>query len=295
MDVYQNIVARYRYDAYGKLLGRWGTLADANHYRFSSMEFFSNPGIYGYPRRFYEPNYQRWLNRDPIGEVGGVNLYQTVGNTPINKVDPYGLLDANDPDVSLTYSLSPAQKLAYAQDEGNQAVSVTAGTATTAAIAFFAPEALPAWGSYLWAAVAGAAGGYVANGVGNELDGQPFNQNGGTAAAIGGALGVAGKGLSSALKPKCPSRMGLGIVHNDQVVAHAPIDALTSHEALAAKSGTLLMPPQAGTPGTLLPGAQAFTYSVNQSGNIFITGSYNFNQTVNVNTVQVVTRYINGN
>jgi hypothetical protein len=41
--------------------------------------------------RFYEPSLQRWLNRDPIGELGGINLYGFVGNNPMSFVDPYGL------------------------------------------------------------------------------------------------------------------------------------------------------------------------------------------------------------
>ena len=33
----------------------------------------------------------RWLNRDPIAEQGGINLFAYVGNNPVNKVDPLGL------------------------------------------------------------------------------------------------------------------------------------------------------------------------------------------------------------
>lgn len=33
----------------------------------------------------------KWPNRDPIGERGGLNLYDYVGNNPVNLVDLFGL------------------------------------------------------------------------------------------------------------------------------------------------------------------------------------------------------------
>jgi hypothetical protein len=44
---------------------------------------------YGY--RFYDPNTGRWPSRDPIGEVGGTNLYGFVGNDGLNLWDLLGM------------------------------------------------------------------------------------------------------------------------------------------------------------------------------------------------------------
>ncbi len=46
---------------------------------------------YGY--RFYVPLLGRWINRDPIGEDGGDNLYAFVENRPVDRLDWLGLQD----------------------------------------------------------------------------------------------------------------------------------------------------------------------------------------------------------
>jgi len=43
-----------------------------------------------YLYRFYDPNLQRWVNQDPIGERGGINLYAFAGGDPVNRADPNG-------------------------------------------------------------------------------------------------------------------------------------------------------------------------------------------------------------
>src|SRR5664280_1804475 len=40
---------------------------------------------------YYDPGVQRWINRDPIQELGGRNLYAFVKNTPIKRFDVWGL------------------------------------------------------------------------------------------------------------------------------------------------------------------------------------------------------------
>lgn len=49
-------------------------------------------GMLFYGFRYYVPETGRWLNRDPIGERGGLNLYGFVGNSPLNWIDLLGLL-----------------------------------------------------------------------------------------------------------------------------------------------------------------------------------------------------------
>jgi RHS repeat-associated protein len=82
-------VANYQFDPYGRMFS--GSDSIANVYRFSSKRQHINSGMYYYGYRFYVPWQQRWLNRDPDQEWGGVNLYGYVGNNPVRFVDLYGL------------------------------------------------------------------------------------------------------------------------------------------------------------------------------------------------------------
>ncbi len=87
--------ASYRYDPYGnaliasELLSHLGGIP--NTYRFSSKLLDLKSGLYYYGCRWYVPNVQRWLNRDPLGEFGGINLYGYVLNSPVGSIDPSGL------------------------------------------------------------------------------------------------------------------------------------------------------------------------------------------------------------
>ncbi|HWQ90055.1 MAG TPA: RHS repeat-associated core domain-containing protein [Clostridia bacterium] len=85
------VVARYSYDPFGNILAKSGPLADVNLYRFSSKEYHPNSGLVYYLYRYYDPNLQRWVNRDPIQEDGGFNLYGYVENNSVNDIDPFGL------------------------------------------------------------------------------------------------------------------------------------------------------------------------------------------------------------
>ena len=103
-DSSQNSVAEYAYDGYGNLLSSSGAQANNNNYRYSTKEYLGSIGLYNYGYRFYSPGFGRWVNRDPLGEVGGLNLYGFVSNSPINTGDPYGLFGVrlgNGPNIGL--------------------------------------------------------------------------------------------------------------------------------------------------------------------------------------------------
>jgi RHS repeat-associated protein len=101
----QSKVAEYRYDPFGNTIASSGSLADANVYRFSSKEIHVKSGMYYYGYRFYDPNAQRWLNRDPLGDRAfrrrfnfpssrkriDRNQYFFINNDPVGSIDAFGL------------------------------------------------------------------------------------------------------------------------------------------------------------------------------------------------------------
>lgn len=83
--------ASYDYDPFGELRVADGPIARANPFQFSTKYTDPETGLLYYGLRYYAPSTGRWLNRDPIGERGGINLYQFVGNAPLTWSDPLGL------------------------------------------------------------------------------------------------------------------------------------------------------------------------------------------------------------
>jgi RHS repeat-associated protein len=90
-----NLSATYRYDAFGN------TLAPTDHdgsgwvsyniHSFSTKPTFGHQGLHYYGYRWYNAPQGRWINRDPIEEAGGLNLYGFLGNDGVSVVDVLGL------------------------------------------------------------------------------------------------------------------------------------------------------------------------------------------------------------
>ena len=86
------IAAQYTYDPYGNIIESSGPLADVFSFGFSTQYHDRETGMVGYKRRFYRPDLGRWLNRDPVEEYGGINLYGFCGNDAVSNVDTHGLM-----------------------------------------------------------------------------------------------------------------------------------------------------------------------------------------------------------
>ncbi len=84
------IAAQYTYDPYGNIIEYSGPFADVFSFGFSTKYHDRVIGMICYQERVYSPVLGRWLNRDPIEEEGGENLYAFCENDAISKYDALG-------------------------------------------------------------------------------------------------------------------------------------------------------------------------------------------------------------
>jgi RHS repeat-associated protein len=98
-DTTGNVVEGYQYDAYGQqtvlgpdfttVLGTISTVG--NPYIYTGQRFDPETGLYYYRARYYDPAKGRFLQRDPLEFIDGMNLYRYALDNPPNNVDPTGL------------------------------------------------------------------------------------------------------------------------------------------------------------------------------------------------------------
>ena len=100
-DASGNIVAKYTYDSWGKLI----SIKDAsdvdkttdttfigyiNPLRYRGYYYDSETGLYYLNARYYDPEVNRFISVDET-LIGGYNLFEYCYNDPINLIDPTGL------------------------------------------------------------------------------------------------------------------------------------------------------------------------------------------------------------
>ncbi len=98
IDVNGLVLERYGYDAFGTpryMDANFGSRSSSNYdweTLYAGYRIEGETGLYGVRHRILHSPLGRFGSRDPIGEAGGLNPYDYVGNNSVNFIDKFGLV-----------------------------------------------------------------------------------------------------------------------------------------------------------------------------------------------------------
>ncbi len=239
VDANGNVVERYEYDAWGKVLSMTDANGNAlarsaigNRILWQAREYSWTTGLYYFRNRWYDPVVGRWISKDPMGIDGGINLYEFCRDNPLNLRDPSGNI-APWVGAALTGGVIGGVVggiNSWANDEcvvkgiaaGFLGGAVTGGTfgkitslglvGTSTGSAWAASSAVGVSQGLAWGAATGAMGGAVSgvtSELGNKLSGRPVSLKNVGKSAISGAIGGAFGGGVSGLVGDALNQPGL--------------------------------------------------------------------------------------
>jgi RHS repeat-associated protein len=87
------IQAVYGYDPFGRVVKLLGSQTQTSDFLYAGSYFHQPSQLNLTLHRAYSANLGRWINRDPLAESAGSNLYAYVHNTPTESYDPQGTDD----------------------------------------------------------------------------------------------------------------------------------------------------------------------------------------------------------
>jgi RHS repeat-associated protein len=86
-DANRNIVTTRGYSPYGQTRSEGEASDDSTGFTAREED---GTGLYYYRARYYDPVLKRFISEDPIGMLGGLNVYSYVNGDPLGRIDPTG-------------------------------------------------------------------------------------------------------------------------------------------------------------------------------------------------------------
>ncbi|MGC1779744.1 MAG: RHS repeat-associated core domain-containing protein [Xanthobacteraceae bacterium] len=149
LDASSGTLTKTGYQSYGE------SALPNSSFAYTGQRIDPETGLYYYRARMYSPALGRFPQTDPIGYVGGSNLYRYVANDPLSLADPYGFAadspeteaaepeNANDNLIQVA-QVGPATGISSEEEEFQAEEAEALGGGGRTASTGFRPRPIPA-------------------------------------------------------------------------------------------------------------------------------------------------------